>query len=428
MSIAKPPEIELEKPSQGRPLGVYIHFPWCLSKCPYCDFFSVATHSTIPHQVYADAVISEFDRRFDAIKPGSLKSLYIGGGTPSLWDIDVLGRVIKHILGAFGVASSAIEVTLECNPSSFDPVKCFKWQELGVNRLSLGLQSLNDSDLQYLGRAHNAREGLATLDAALASGMPRVCADLIFGLPGRSPDDAVAEIKRLPLDALSHMSVYALTIEQNTPFGALARAGRLALATDDSVADSFVALHEELTAAKFEHYEISNYARRGKRSVHNMGYWQGNDYLGLGVAAFGTVNVNTSQSFARQEGERIRYRNTTRIQQYLDLCSGEEGELVWQMHPAGLLTEFELIDQGIGFTERLMLGLRTSDGIDLNELSQEFDINPWLTKRRHSIERLVRQGRLNQDGARLRIPFKTWFLADGTISELIWTQSKQAAS
>lgn len=428
MSIAKPPEIELVKAvSRGRPLGVYIHFPWCLSKCPYCDFFSVATQSVIPHQAYAAALISEFDCRIRAIEPASITSLYFGGGTPSLWEAGALGRVIRHILDAFDVASPDIEVTLECNPSSFDQAKCRQWQDIGVNRLSLGLQSLNDSDLQYLGRAHNARDGLATLDAALASGMPRVCADLIFGLPDRSPDDAVAQIKRLPLDALSHLSVYALTIEPNTPFGALARVGRLALVPDDVVADSFIALHEELAVAQFEHYEISNYARCGKRSVHNMGYWQGHDYLGLGVAAFGTVNVNCNQSFAPQASERIRYRNTTRIQHYLDLCNGEGREPLWQMQPAGLLSDFELIDPGIGLTERLMLGLRTKDGIDLDELSRQFDINLWRTKRQHAIERLVRQGRLNQDGSKLKIPFSTWFLADGTISELIWTQPKVSA-
>jgi putative oxygen-independent coproporphyrinogen III oxidase len=420
MSIAKSPESELlERMPEGRPLGVYIHFPWCLSKCPYCDFFSVATQSVIPHQAYADAVISEFDRRFRAIEPAAIKSLYLGGGTPSLWEADALGRVISHILDAFGVASADIEVTLECNPSSFGQGICREWRDNGVNRLSLGLQSLNDTDLKYLGRAHDAREGLAALEMALGSGMPRVCADLIFGLPGRMPSDAVAEVKRLPLDALSHLSVYALTIEPNTPFGALARAGRLALAPEDFVVDSFVALHEQLSTANFEHYEISNYARHANRSVHNMGYWQGHDYLGLGVAAFGTVLVDSSQSFAPEAGERLRYRNTTRIQHYFEMCSGERSEQLWQMQPAGVLSDCELIDPAIGLSERLMLGLRTRDGIDLNELCQEFDINSWLKRRQPAIERLVRQGRLNQDGATLTIPFSSWFLADGTISELI---------
>ncbi len=420
MSIAKSPQSELLASTlQGRPLGVYIHFPWCLSKCPYCDFFSIATQTVIPHQAYADAVISEFDSRLRAIEPAAITSLYFGGGTPSLWETDALGRVIHHILAAFGEKAPAIEVTLECNPSSFDQAKCRRWQDIGVNRLSLGLQSLNDSDLKYLGRAHDAREGLAALDMALASGMPRVCADLIFGLPGRVPGDAVAEVKRLPLDALSHLSVYALTIEQNTPFGALARAGRLAIAPEDSVVDSFVALHEELSAAKFEHYEISNYARQANRSVHNMGYWQGHDYLGLGVAAFGTVNVGTGQSFAPAAGLRLRYRNTTRIAHYFQLCSGESRELLWQMQPTGLVAEFEHIDPAIGWTERLMLGLRTRDGIDLDESRQQFEINGWLARRQPAIERLIRQGRLNQDGAKLTIPFSTWFLADGTISELI---------
>ncbi len=420
MSIAKPLESDTGEPSlRGRPLGVYIHFPWCLSKCPYCDFFSVATRSTIPHELYADAVISEFDRRFYALKPAMIKSVYIGGGTPSLWELNALGRVLRHLQCAIGSDSGAAEITLECNPSSFNRASCHDWKDLGVNRLSLGLQSLNDSDLQYLGRAHDASAGFAALNDALMSGIPRVCADLIFGLPGRSVKDLVAQVKQLPLSELAHLSVYALTIEPNTPFGAMARAGRLALLPDDHMADTFLALHEALLVAQFEHYEISNYAQEGCRSVHNMGYWKGHDYLGLGAAAYGTVNMKGDHSFAPRTGERLRYRNITRIEHYLDICNGGDSGLLWQSQPQGLLAEIEIIDGSIELTERLMLGLRTKEGIDLNGLAQEFDINPWFALRHNTIARLVKQGRLNQDGATLRIPFDAWFLADGTISELM---------
>ena len=356
---------------RGRPLGVYIHFPWGLSKCPYCDF-SVATHSAIPHEDYADAVISEFDRRFCALEPATITSIYVGGGTPSLWKTNALGRVLEHLRTAADSDFHGVEVTLECNPSSFDLQKCREWKNFGVNRLSLGLQSLNDSDLKYLGRAHDARCGLAALNDALSSGISHVCADLIFGLPNRTPKDAVAEVRQLPLSALAHLSVYALTIEQNTPFGALARAGRLALAPDDLVADSFVALHEELAVAQFEHYEISNYAKPGCRSVHNVGYWQGRDYLGLGVAAFGTVSLTTDQSIVPVTGGRLRYRNTTRIEHYFDICKGCNPVSLWQPMPKGLLAESELIDGSIALTERLMLALRTREGINLRQLSPRF--------------------------------------------------------
>lgn len=420
MRIAKPPEIDRAQASfGGRPLGIYIHFPWCHSKCPYCDFFSVVANDAIPHEGYADAVIAEFDRRIKVIEPASLRSVYFGGGTPSLWEEAAIGRVINHLLSGFELQGHDVEVTLECNPNSFDVERCRNWRSLGINRLSLGLQSLNDSDLKYLGRAHDASEGLAALDAALASEMPFVCADLIFGLPGRTPKDAVSEVRQLPLEDLSHLSAYALTIEQNTPFGALARVGRLAIAPDDSVADTFVALHQELSLAGFEHYEISNYAQRGHRSVHNTGYWKGCDYLGLGVAAWGTVHLRKSCSGSLNEGERLRYRNTTRTQRYLKLCNNDVPDSHWQMLPEGILAERELIDKGTALTERLMLGLRTKDGISLENLAEEFDIDPWLFRRKSAIERLVTQGRLMRDGSILCIPYDAWFLADGTISELI---------
>lgn len=287
-----------------------------------------------------------------------------------------------------------------------------------MNRLSLGLQSLNNSSLTFLGRAHDASAGLAALHDALSSGIARVCADLIFGLPGQSPRAAVSELLQLPLNELSHLSVYALTIEKNTPFGTLARAGRLPLAADDVVADTFSALHEALTGAQFEHYEISNYARLGQRSVHNMGYWQGRDYLGLGVAAYGTVTARAGPHTVLPP-HRLRYRNTTRIRRYLEMRESSDADLMWQLQPTGLLAEREPIDDATALVERLMLGLRTQEGISIDALATEFDIDPWLSKRRATVEKLVRQGRLLQEGANLRIPFDAWFLADGIISELM---------
>jgi oxygen-independent coproporphyrinogen-3 oxidase len=387
-----------------------------LSKCPYCDFFSVADNGAIPHDLYANAVIAEFDRRIQVLEPAAQSSLYFGGGTPSLWNKAALGRVVSHVRSVLGCEARTVEVTLECNPGSFDCVSCSDWQNLGINRLSVGLQSLNNSDLEYLGRVHDANSGLAALVDALESGMPKVCADIIFGLPGRSPEDTVNELKQLPLAELSHLSAYALTVEPNTPFGALARAGKLPIAPDDVIADTFIALHEAITSAKFEHYEISNFAKPGHRSVHNMGYWKGHDYLGLGAAAWGTVTGGKGQDVL-PEGQRLRYRNTSSVRRYLD--SSSRADALWQPQPKGMLADRELIDSATALTERLMLGLRTREGINLDVLAREFDIAPWLTKQEDTIGRLIQQGRLNQDGSNLSIPFDAWFVADGTISELI---------
>ena len=393
-----------------------MHFPWCVSKCPYCDFFSVESRSSIPHEAYADAVIAELDQRCSLLEPARLRSIYVGGGTPSLWDAGQLGKVIDRIVATFGGNKDSLEITVECNPSSFDVLKCKHWSEVGVNRLSLGLQSLNDDDLNYLGRAHDARDGMDSLRAALDSGIARVCVDLIFGLPRRTAADCVRELLQLPLDELSHISAYALTIEPNTPFGALARKGKLDLAPEQAVMDSFAALHEELAHGGFEHYEISNYARSGQRSIHNSGYWRGHDYLGLGVAAWGTVSLRANDDAA---SHRCRYRNTTQIDRYLQLASGCQKNRLWERRPTGILAEQETIDCKIALSERLMLGLRTSDGVNLDELALEFDMDEWMAKKRRTIDSLMQRRRLVWEGASLAIPFETWYLADGTISQLM---------
>ncbi len=249
--------------------------------------------------------------------------------------------------------------------------------------------------------------------------MPSVGTDLIFGLPGRTVQDATAELRELPLGGLSHLSVYALTIEPNTHFGALSRAGRLPMAPDELVTDTFFALHEAISSEHYEHYEISNYARPGHRSVHNMGYWRGSDYLGLGVAAWGTVTIGCDPIGGTTRRDRVRYRNTTQIQQYLDLTTLREPDSVWSLQPGGLVAELETISDSTALTERLMLGLRTSDGVDLDILAESLDVRSWLSGRQTSIDKLVQRRRLVREGSKLKIPFEAWFLADGTIAELI---------
>lgn len=402
----------------GRPLGVYVHFPWCVSKCPYCDFFSIAKRDGIPHQAYADAVINEVRQRHCALRPAGLASIYFGGGTPSLWEATQLERVIDEVLCVFGATRDSVEITVECNPSSFDTAKCEQWRKAGVNRLSLGVQSLDDASLKYLGRAHDAATALESLRMALSSNIDAVAVDLIYGLPGRSTADSLDELRRLPLAELAHVSAYALTIEPNTPFGALARKGRLPLAPEETIIDSFVALHTELEHAGFEHYEISNYARPQHRSAHNSGYWHGRDYLGLGVAAWGTVTLCGEPHDSAVTSETIRYRNTTNIDRYLQARQLQPASF-WQQQPTGMLIERETIDARVALSERLMLGLRTREGVDLQELASQDEVENWKSSRRRELEKLLSRGRVQLEGTRLSIPFPMWYLADGTISELI---------
>ena len=410
-SRAPAPAVEEAKGLTHRNAGVYVHFPWCLQKCGYCDFLSVATpRDAIDHSRYADSVLAELDRRISQLGTLPLESVFFGGGTPSLWRTSELGRVLRAIRSRFSSGGNEPEITVECNPSSFDRETALALLDAGVTRISIGVQSLDEERLRFLGRLHDVNGGLAAVETALEAGIPRVSADLIFGVAGESAEVAVKEALTVAALGVTHLSVYALTIEPGTQFGALARKGRLPLLPEETVADSFVALHEALTLRGFAHYEVSNYAKDGHVARHNLGYWSGNDYVGLGCGAWGTVTV---------AGQRVRYRNTPVPERYLasagawaeaDLSRAGSGELV---------SEFERLAPDTDFSERLMLGLRLADGFDVEAAARTVGVEPWSPARLRAVERLVTRGRLVREGPRLRIPHGAWLLADGTISDLM---------
>jgi putative oxygen-independent coproporphyrinogen III oxidase len=389
------------------PLGVYVHFPWCLQKCPYCDFYSLATErETIPHVAYADAVVREVERRAAELGAHRLRSVFFGGGTPSLWKTSELGRVLARIRALFP-SDGEVEVTAECNPSSFDARKADELGSAGVNRLSLGVQGLDDRRLGFLGRLHDAAGGLGALRTAVASGIPRVSADLIFGVAGESPDEARREAETLAELGPTHLSAYALTIEPGTEFGSLAKRGKLPLLDDELVARSFESVERALESAGFEHYEISNYARSGHYAEHNLGTWRGESYLGVGAGAFGTVTLG---------GRVLRYRNARAAERYVDAAKDQDVAL-WE--PSRLVSDVEPIDARTAFTERLMLGLRLASGVDVGKVALETGATAWTADREHAVERLLERGTLERKGDILRIPRRAWLVADGVIRDLI---------
>jgi putative oxygen-independent coproporphyrinogen III oxidase len=386
------------------PIGVYVHFPWCLKKCPYCDFLSLATErAAIPHTEYADQLIAELEHRARALGARRLASIFFGGGTPSLWEPRELGRVLARILAVFPAHADDVEISVECNPSSFDRDRARALVDQGVGRVSIGVQSLDARRLEFLGRLHDAAGGLRAVSDALAAGVPRVSADMIFGVQGQSPEDAAREVSRVAELGPTHLSAYSLTIEPGTQFGALARKNALPLLPDDLVAESFLAVDAALERAGFAHYEISNFARPGAEARHNLGYWRGHEYLGLGIGAWGTVIA---------AGERIRYRNTVVVGDYMafDFCRSDV---------APPLRERELIATETALSERILLGLRLADGVDLGAAGRELGVDAFPTSRERAIEKLVARGRLERDGDTLRIPKPAWLFADGTISELL---------
>lgn len=385
-------------------LGVYVHFPWCLAKCPYCDFFSLAAErSAIPHRAYADAVLRELERRAGELPAFALGSVFFGGGTPSLWEPSELGRVLAGIRAAF--PGERVEVTAECNPSSFDAARAEALLRAGVNRVSLGVQGLDRERLGFLGRLHDAEGALAALRTALAAGFERVSADVIFGVVGQSPDDARREVLAVAELGPTHLSAYALTIEPATRFGALAKAGRLPLLEDDLVARSFEVVGRALEDAGFEHYEISNFARSGHYAEHNLAVWRGQPYLGLGTGAWGTVPVGE---------ELLRYRNAPAPERYQ---AASRSAALWQV--SELVSDAERIAPDTALKERLMLGLRLAEGVELDALAASTGATAWTRERERAVERLVTRGQLEQRGSRLVIPRSAWLFADGVVRELL---------
>ncbi|MCX5746034.1 MAG: coproporphyrinogen-III oxidase family protein [Proteobacteria bacterium] len=265
-------------------VGVYLHFPWCRRHCPYCDF--AIELGPPPHAAYADAVIAELARRRGEAE-GTLASIYFGGGTPSLWEPDELARVIDAIRISYAATApgkAPREITIEANPVDCTDAKLRAWRAAGIDRISIGIQSHEPEELVVLGRDHRFGDGPAALARVLAFGGFTVSVDFILGTPTRHAARS-SWLPEIVASHVPHLSVYELTIEERTPFGRMARDGELVPRDEDTLYELYVEAHERLTTAGFEHYEISSFARPGRRAVHNSLYWQGRQFLGLGASA-----------------------------------------------------------------------------------------------------------------------------------------------
>jgi oxygen-independent coproporphyrinogen-3 oxidase len=264
------------------------------------------------------------------------------------------------------------------------------------------VQSLRSGELEYLGRLHDPTGAVAAIRGAFEAGVPRVSADLIFGLPEQAPDDARAQALALADLGLSHLSCYQLTIEPGTRFGELAKRGRLPLADDGRVAEAFVAIDEALGARALAHYEVSNYAKAGEEARHNLGYWRGDEYLGLGCGAFGFVRTNGAAGGAR-------YRNQIDPKRYVEATRGPID---------GVAMTTEPLDAETLLRERIMLGLRVAEGVDLDACGRDLGVEGWTVERRRAAEKLAARGRLAHDGPRTRIPTRAWLWTDDTAARL----------
>jgi putative oxygen-independent coproporphyrinogen III oxidase len=374
---------------------VYIHFPWCARKCPYCDFATEPLRvAELPHQAYTDALLRELEARTDDLQGRRLKSIFFGGGTPSLWKPAELGRALAAIRTAFDTEVDDVEVTVECNPRSLTRENAALLREAGVGRLSIGVQSLRDSHLAFLGRLHDADRAIATLREAVAE-MARVSADLMFGMPGQSGIELAEDIARIADTGVRHVSAYALTIEEKTMFGSLHRAGKLRVASEEQYASLFELAEARFADLGWTHYEVSNYAAEGEESRHNLHYWRGGAYVGLGAAAVGCLDHGP--------GRAERWRNDPNPRRYLTQTT--------------LVTEAETLGPDEIIRESLMLGLRTIEGICLADTERRAGKSPLLGRERE-IETALERGDLVSEDQRLRVPQSRWLKLDGIVRDL----------
>ncbi len=267
-------------------VSLYVHLPWCVRKCPYCDFNSHVA-AQIPEQDYVDALLHDLDFEINDIRAMPLRSIYFGGGTPSLFSVAAMCRLLEGIRSRVVLAPDA-EITVEANPGAADQQRFCGYREAGVNRLSIGVQSFHDNSLERLGRVHDAAQARHAVKAAQRAEFQSVNLDLMFGLPGQSRRDALRDVEIAIGFAPAHLSIYQLTIEPNTRF----YQQRPALPDDDVIWTMQESIQSRLSEAGYDQYEVSAYARPQQRCVHNLNYWRFGDYIGIGAGAHGKVSDN----------------------------------------------------------------------------------------------------------------------------------------
>ncbi|CAA7620959.1 radical SAM family heme chaperone HemW [Magnetospirillum sp. SS-4] len=368
--------------------GLYIHWPFCLSKCPYCDFNSHAA-GVIDHARWRRALLAELDHFASETRGRRLDSVFFGGGTPSLMEPGTVAALMEAAGRHWSLAPD-LEATLEANPTSVETGRFRAFREAGINRLSLGIQALDDESLRFLGRRHSGAEALAALAAARAV-FPRVSFDLIYARPGQTRERWRDELALALALAGGHLSLYQLTVEDGTAFAPLHRAGAFALPGDDEAAALFELTQEMTALAGLPAYEISNHARPGAECRHNLIYWRGGDWVGIGPGAHGRLNGEATAQ-ARSPSQWLA-----------------------AVEAAGHATETrEMLDADSLRQERLLMGLRLTEGIGPDRLA---GLEPVLDAA--GLKRMIDGGFVTRDAAGLRATARGRLVLNGVLAALV---------
>ncbi|MBO7049588.1 MAG: radical SAM family heme chaperone HemW [Bacteroidaceae bacterium] len=366
--------------------GIYVHIPFCARRCIYCGFFSTVREKEAAR--YVNALCSELSQRREYLQGASVTTVYFGGGTPSRLTLGQIGQVIDAIRNTFGL-DDLKELTIEYNPDDITREYVSALRALGVNRISMGVQTFNDDLLRFLGRRHTSRQAADAVCICGESGIDNISIDLMYGLPGQT-----AAIQQQDLDVatslnVQHISSYCLSYEQGSPLESMRIQGLITPADDDTCAQMYDRMCTHLRDAGFEHYEISNFCKPGYHSRHNSSYWDGTPYLGVGAGAH-SYNCTTRQW------------NPNDLDAYMTAV--ETG------HPQFELEHLSATDQ---YNERIMLALRTAQGLNLSALTPQDRLSVL-----HSAHALIKDGLLLHENNHLRIPEQKMFISDSLITTL----------
>ncbi|GJL81510.1 MAG: YggW family oxidoreductase [marine bacterium B5-7] len=354
------------------PLALYVHFPWCVKKCPYCDFNSHAVRDNIPELAYLEKLLGDLDSELEDTPGRIIQSVFIGGGTPSLISPSTIAALLAHLKEA-GRLSTESEITLEANPGASDSARFLGYRAAGVNRLSIGVQSFNDRSLKHIGRIHDGNQSRDAIRAARSAGFENINIDLMFALPEQSERDALADVDIALTFAPEHLSYYQLTLEPNTAF----HNDPPELPDEDTAEVMHQSAIERINQAGLTRYEVSAFALKGRQSRHNRNYWEFGDYLGVGAGAHGKVTSTDGVT---------RYSKPRHPKAYLD------PQTVFRCHvtkPTGddLLFEF------------MLNALRLTDGFDRDLFGMRTGLSP--TRLAEQIKPLINEGLLRDDSERL---------------------------
>jgi oxygen-independent coproporphyrinogen-3 oxidase len=368
--------------------GIYIHIPFCKTKCSYCDFYSITDLTS--RSIFVNSLIQEFKLREKEIDE-PIKTIYFGGGTPSVLSDQELHQIFESLKSSFSISKDC-EITIETNPDDISREKVLHWKANGINRVSIGIQSLDDTLLRFLNRRHDSKKAKDSLDIIRSAGISNISADLIYGIPMQTLDSFKEDIKYFIDENIPHISAYHLTYEEGTPLYEDLKKKKFLPHTEENSIDFYNCLCNKLESAGYSHYEISNFALKNLESRHNSSYWNRESYLGFGPGAH-SFNSET------------RRWNIASVDEY---CSGIEKNLPF--------SEIETLTEKDKFNEYIMVSLRTKNGINKDFIREKFSssYNKHLIHELHKID----SGLLIQNKDHIALNEKGWFISDDIIAKL----------